>query len=197
MLLFFFFSKYSSRCLSSFPDPDLFLVGRRSSCAWMCRNKTLFRPPPVYRISTEAGVFFALCDQFVFLESRQGLLGFCWLVINNPFGCYLRGEIHANIIHDRGEAVCSISATSIFNDVDFSGGEENKSGHSEDGVQCRVRPAGDSSSIFKMQTYTVHVHTWAHRDTQKEENQILNILTSCKWYSPALAHFHPYTNRTD
>lgn len=40
-----------------------------------------------------------------------------------------------NIIHDRGEAVCSISAASIFNDVDFFFPAElkkkpkNKSGH--------------------------------------------------------------------
>lgn len=47
-----------------------------------------------------------------------------------------------NIIHDRGEAVCSISAASIFNDVDFFSPAELKKktktnqDTSEGRVQC-------------------------------------------------------------
>lgn len=41
-----------------------------------------------------------------------------------PAECYLCKESHANIIHDRGEAVCSTSSASIFNDVDCPGKEK-------------------------------------------------------------------------
>lgn len=78
------------------------------------------------------------------------------------------GEIHANIIHDRGEAVCSIPATSIFNDVDFSGEEK------------QIRTARTAcSAAFALQVTAVayfkkckhiryihaHTHTYRHNET--------------------------------
>lgn len=41
-----------------------------------------------------------------------------------PAECYVCTESRANIIHDRGEAVCSTSSASIFNDVDCPGKEK-------------------------------------------------------------------------
>ncbi len=84
---------------------------------------------------------FCLLLSLCFLE---GLQGFAWILLSchlQPITCYLWEEIHANIIHDRGEAVCSTSATFIFNDVDFSGkGKQirtQRGWHAVLGLPCR------------------------------------------------------------
>lgn len=69
--------------------------------------------------STKAAVS-RLCNQFAFWGAgRVFFPDLCWVVINNPFDVICGKKSMHNIIHDRGEAVCSISAASIFNDVDF------------------------------------------------------------------------------
>lgn len=68
--------------------------------------------------------------------------------------------------------------------------KKNKSGPSEDGVQCCVCPAGDSSSMFKMQN--IYTQTMSTQKCTKKENQPHNSLTF-----PVLVHLHSCTNRTD
>ena len=109
-----------------------------------------------------------LCYQFVswtlLSSSSSFALASAELSLTKLTGCYLWEEIHANIIHDRGEeAVCSISATSIFNDVDFSGGGKQIRTHRERGRRAVLRPPCRGQQQHR-QTST-HTHTHTHRHT--------------------------------
>lgn len=92
-----------------------------------------------------------------------------WSCHEQPGGCYLTARNPCKHTSWRGRSCLSIPATSIFNDVDFSG-RKNKPGRSESSLQYRVWPAGGSRAPFKEWLR----HTGA--DKERESNlQYFNI----------------------